>query len=198
MNEPSDILIHNGNKYNMGFFNIPNSFILEPYFKEFPQKRPFYENDTLYRGYFAIYEIINNELWVIDIKTEVYEDGKERQFSVINECLNGEDRIKINWFCGLIHIPLGELAGSIQIGHIPYPIYENYFLIEVQNGNVTRELYLNNDQYIEFRKRQFELFRQTDEYIEMFERLRIRNVSEEEIEVNINLNIFGYLNRILD
>jgi hypothetical protein len=41
---------------------------MEEYFIEFPENRPPAPFSALWRGYIATYEIIDNELWVIEIK----------------------------------------------------------------------------------------------------------------------------------
>jgi hypothetical protein len=139
-----DILIYNGNEYSL----IENP--MEIYFNQFPEKRPKWPHTALWRGYIATFEFIQNELWVIDIKkyegSEII-DGNytEKYTSMINECLDGKDRMKIDWFNGL-------LALLIESRHIEYgSTYEFSTIIEIENGNFQREVDMNYDQYIELR-----------------------------------------------
>ena len=61
---------------------------MENYFEYFPEKRPQWSRTNLWRCYVATFEIIDDELWVIDIKNS-------QNVSITNECLDGSDRMKI-------------------------------------------------------------------------------------------------------
>jgi hypothetical protein len=181
--QESDAIIYNGKKYEL-ILNL--QFPMETYFNEFPEKRPQAIWTSLWRGYVATFEIIENELWVI--KIEKYNDSHER-INITNECLNGNERMKIYWFNGLFVLPHGE-----RVEIIPHAsTYEYYKIIEIHNGNFVKELNINNNQFVEFRDRQFEIYKQTEEYDYTAEGIG-GNYTEEEIDNFLRPNIHTYLN----
>jgi hypothetical protein len=132
-----DYLIYNGITYEI--YENP----MEEYFNEFPRKRPNsgYLSSNLWRGYVATFEIINNELWVIDI--EVYGelviiDGRwiTGLTSVIRKYLK-TNKMKVDWFNGLIFLTQGRY---IKKRHVVTEI-------EIEKGNIVSEynLDLRND-----------------------------------------------------
>jgi hypothetical protein len=160
-NQNPDVLLHNGKKYDLYVF------LMENYFDRFPEKRPhptnFYST-ALWRCYIATFEIIQNELWIIEIKKEDgdYLSGEYdyKETSVINECLDGKDKIKIDWFNGILVFPQNNWGYDL--------IHENYTIIEIQNGNLTKELNLNNEQFLDFIEGQFERYKQSDHFLEKY------------------------------
>jgi hypothetical protein len=187
-----DILIYNGCEFEINTSpTVIATHFLEFYFEKYPERRPKVLSSALWRGYFAIYEIINDELWVIDIKTSNYGGRNElRYVSVINECLDGNNGMKIDWFSGLIVIPQGERVGNINIGWANEIIFEKYKIIEIENGNFIKELNLNHNQYLEFRKRQFELFIKSDKFSNLVEDFGITD------NVFYNVYLFDLLDKI--
>jgi len=191
-----DKIIYNGREYNL------NVNPMEIYFNNFPERRPqpSLRSTALWRGYNATFEIIQNELWIIDIKIEVQTSNTEaRRFtsewvSVINECLNGNSRMKVNWYNGLLVIPYGEIINYVHMGYAS--TYENYFILEIHNGNLMRELNMDYRQFLEFREDQFESYKRTEEYRLFIERNRIFNETEEEIENFLRIFFIDYLERI--
>ena len=114
-----DILIYKNNEYNIG------KGLMKDYFNKYPEKciSIFQFSMTLpsSSGYVAVFEIIKNELWVVDIKiygTE-YTNGKyiPKNISIIDECLDGNDRMKLDWYSGVIIIPQGRRVEEINIGY---------------------------------------------------------------------------------
>jgi hypothetical protein len=170
-----DILIYNGERYNLTIYPM------EYYFKNFPEKHPLRLRSSppptsLYRGYIATFEIIQNELWVIDLKNS-------NNVSIINEVLNGLDRMKVDWFNGRLVIPQGSL--------VIYMTYERYIILQIQNGNFIREININNEQYIELRGMQFEQYKQTEAYRQYCESIRDWYNSEEQMENSIRIVFFN-------
>ena len=191
-----DKIIYDGRKYDL----IVNP--MEIYFNNFPERRPqaSLRSTALWRGYIATFEIIQNELWIVDIKIEVRtSDIGAKKFtskwvSVINECLNGNSRMKVNWYNGLLITPYGEMVNYVHMGYAS--TYENYFVLEIHNGNLKRELNMNYRQFIEFREKQFELYKKTEEYRLFIERNKRNNETEEEMENFLRIFFIDYLERI--
>jgi len=199
-----DVIIYNGNEYPL----IVNP--METYFNEFPEKRPrpLLESSNLWRGYIATFEIIQNELWVVDIKIQgrASAAGDRRinteWVSVIHEVLDGNNRMKIDWLNGLLIIPQGRIIRYVHMGYAS--TYERYLILEIHNGNFIKELNMDNIQFEEFRERQFELFRQTEEYRRLFERMKNNyldrgvSLSDEEIVNFFRIFLIDFLERIYE
>jgi hypothetical protein len=79
-----DLLVYNGKEYEIDIYPSP----IETYFKIHPDKRPetTETSSALDRGYRAKYEIINNELILIDIEIEIFDiDIEKRIFNTYYE-----------------------------------------------------------------------------------------------------------------
>jgi len=145
----SDILIWNGNEYT-----ITANYPMQDYFEIFPEKRPPPAGSALQRGYIATYEIINNELWLIDIKIPngnysiINGNFIIGYTSIINEFLNGEERLKFIWFNGYLILPQGNIIGYEQAGY--EASFENYLIIEIHDGDFIYEMSMNYEQYEEY------------------------------------------------
>jgi hypothetical protein len=118
-----DLLIYNGQQYEIGVFPM------ESYYENYPNRRPgsIGKNTALVRGYRAKYEIINNELFLIDI--EIMRNGNWK--SVFNRYFR--NIIRVNMYTGKINLFNGEMTW-VFIGFTP--IYENYIIIDVIEGNI--------------------------------------------------------------
>ena len=192
-----DRLIYNGVRYNLTVNPM------ELYFNNNPDKRPRpnVTSSALWRGYIATFEIIQNELWVVDIIIDVSTfDYEKRRFtndykSVIQECLDGRDRMKLDWFNGILILPQGRIIEYVHMGYDS--IYENYVLILIENGNYIREINLNNVQYIRLRNNVRESFRNSSEYQELQNKINNGTFTEEDLQyfiyifstINLNNNI---------
>ena len=132
-----DLIIYNGNGYE--FYSYP----METYFEIYPNRRPSRRNinSALLRGYRATYEIINNELILINIETMKFNGNwiqiNNRHF---------RNNIKINTFSGKIHLCNGESTG-IYIGFTP--IFENYIVLSIIDGTVVDFFEINCIEYLE-------------------------------------------------
>jgi len=152
-----DIIIYNGKEYDIDFSVWP----LEEYFREFPEKRPVTDLYTnLWRGYIATFEIIQNELWVIDIKIiddregiieAINPDGTFKYRSIINEIFNGNNRIIIDWFNGMLILPQFNRVELARLC-LSNNANEYYIKLDIQNGIVLNESIMTRDQYIEYEK----------------------------------------------
>jgi hypothetical protein len=106
---------------------------METYFEIYPNRRPGIRgiNSALLRGYRAKYEIINGELILLNIET-MRMNGNWR---IINNNYF-RNRMKVNTFSGKINLFNGRITGVFMAFT---PIYENYIILEIQNGNLIRE-----------------------------------------------------------
>jgi hypothetical protein len=165
-----DILMYKGNKYAL--FENP----MESYFNDFPKKRPPAANTALRRGYIATFEIIQNELWVIDITTN-------SGISIIYDVLDRKNRMKIDWFNGLLFLPHGKLVKYIRYESI----YEYYKIIEIEKGNYITEFDLNYEQYDRFSEAQYKISRKIESYEKIYNLLNDGTMPEE---------LLNYFNRV--
>ena len=177
---------------------------LEVYFKSNPDKRPnrkdMLMSSALWRGYIATFEVLNNELFVKDIVilTSQDEDNEdEKWISVYNEVFNKIEPTKVDWLNGLLVIPHGEIINYVHMGY--GSTYENYTILEILNGNLTKERYLNYREYEVFKENQFQAYKKTKEYEEKVK--MFQNEGERDIKfLNSFLKNFviDYTSKILD
>jgi rRNA processing protein Krr1/Pno1 len=195
----SDILIYNGKKYSLTVNPM------EGYFKKYPEKRPKGGSTALWRGYVATFEIIDNELFVVDIEIEnntvTIIDGKVKNAelgwkSIINECLDGQRPMKVDWFSGLLILPQGKLVKYVHMGY--GSTYEYYTLIEIENGNYIREFNLNNEQYNKYRNAQYEAYKKTNEYQEIFDKLNDGTMPDEMLDYFIKTYEIEYMTKEIE
>ena len=141
-----DLIIYNGKEYEIGVYPM------ETYFKIYPDKRP--ENtgtsSALNRGYRAKYEIINNEIILMDIEIEIFDiDLVNQIFNIYWQSAlekNIGNRIKVNTFTGKINLFNGKETG-VYIGFTP--IYEYYKILEIENGYFITEYDENCYEYLQ-------------------------------------------------
>lgn len=158
-----DNIIYNGIEYDL------NSNPLEKYFKKNPDKRPNGDimSSALWRGYVATFEIKDNQLYLKDIKIECQDTTSKESYntiweSVINEVFPNQKEIKIDWLTGLLVIPNGELVNYVHLGY--GSTYEEYILLEINKGDLKKELNFKSNEYEKFKEKQFQIFKQTKEY----------------------------------
>jgi hypothetical protein len=190
-----DILIYQGKKYNL------NSNPLEPFFEQYPDKRPQEGFSTaLWRGYIAIFEFIDNKLYAVDISVIASKDslGKYISYrkSIMNQVFPGQDKVLIDWFSGLLVVPYGRLKHYVHMGYAS--IYSKYLLIELDKGLYIQERRFEGKEYDKFRHQQFLAFKQTEEYKKIFDELsKQENSSPEFLDSFIEIYVIDYTTKIL-
>ncbi|MCL2520595.1 MAG: hypothetical protein FWE37_06300 [Spirochaetaceae bacterium] len=125
----SDRVIFNDRQYNT------LSFPLEIYFETYPERRPEITHwiSALTRGYIATFEVINNELILIDIDENFLND-----YLWLG--------MKMAFFTGKINLINGEATG-VNSGFMP--IYQNYLVLEVREGVVIASYNLTAYEYLQ-------------------------------------------------
>ena len=94
-----DILIYKGKKYSL--FTNP----LDGYFKKYPDKKPKTRtvSSANWRGYVAIFELIDSTLFLRDIEVGLSTNKK----SAMDEVFPGQNAVVVDWFNGLFgRIPI--------------------------------------------------------------------------------------------
>lgn len=147
-----DVLIYEGNEYPL------NQTILEPYFKRFPEKKP--ESDVvctaLWRGYIATFEIVKDELLIKDL--DVFQSIKPKLTTYENIFPDN----KFSWYSGLIRIDKfrGEFDDEAEDATFEY--------LEIYRGVLIQKRVMNYTELCEFKAEQFEYFKETEAYKEVF------------------------------
>jgi hypothetical protein len=191
-----DKIIYNGKEYRL------NSNPLEPYFEKFPDKRPKSEimSTSLWRGYVATFEVRDNQLFLKDIEILCSDTTSKETFSikwrsVINDVFPDQNNIKIDWFTGILVIPYGELINYVHMGY--GSTYENYILLEFDQGNLKQDLQMNYKEYEKFKERQFQAFKKTKEYKKIKSDFKKDGYSVEFTDVFLKNFIIEYTSKIL-
>jgi hypothetical protein len=170
-----DILIYKGKKYSL--YTNP----LEGYFRKYPDKKP--KTSTVstsnWRGYVAIFEIIDSTLFLRDIEIEVSDDKNGLlKKSVMDEVFPGQNIVALEWFNGLLTLPYGQLLRYVHMGY--NSAFEYYIILEIRLGNLTKAKDFKYEDYAKFRDKQFELFQRTTEYKEALSALKEKFKSTDE------------------
>lgn len=196
-----DKLIYNGIEYNL--FTNP----LEIYFEKNPEKRPTHAyggvvigSSSLWRGYVATFEIKNNKLIVKDIQILCIDTTENNSHdieweSVLIEVFPEQKELEVDWFTGLLVLPLGNLMNYIHEGY--GSTYENYIILEINEGNLKTEKHFNYIEYEKFKERQFQVFKQTKEYKKIKKDLKKKGNSGKFIDSFLRSSITDYTSVIM-
>ena len=160
----SDRLIYNGRTYSLF------EGTMELYFFEYPEKRPQNFHSALYRGYIATFEIIQNELWVVDIEkydSEItHNRGTPTYVSFAHECFDGKDRMKVDWFSGLLFLPQRKYFSNLFEYLQPY---RNFKVMVIQNGYFMGQFKMSYRKFNKYAERNMERHKEKEESKKMLE-----------------------------
>lgn len=176
---------------------------MEAYFEKHPDRKPKggCMSTALWRGYVASFVVTNGVLQLKDTEIQVHVEKEDNSYpydwkSVLKDvCPDGKPLV-IDWFSGILVLPYGDLKNYIHMGYAS--TYENYILVEVNEGKVGREKRLNAEEYDKFREKQFKAFRKTDEYGKMVEEMKKDGDSQEGIDEFLKIFVVEYTSRFLD
>jgi len=175
-----DIVIYQGEAFGL---HRPTPII--SYFQRYPERRlppPEIIITGNLRGYIARYEFIDSVLYLTDIQGR----GRGR----LREFFPSVDEVRVYWFSGLLVL------------HRTLNNQDNYVILELENGVLKRSKRLFGiEEYREFLEKQFQAFKQTEEYQAVKEQLREhranRHRSDEDVERIVRRSIIGYTSKIL-
>lgn len=186
--EPNFIKI-DGKEYDL--LNDP----LEKYFQEHPENHPIFgekfikkdeKGETYFttstgnwRGYVAYFEIINNELFLTDLKIDDSNSGL--LISVYNKIFPDTKTVKLN-YSGILTVPTGDFIDSDNFGFSSY--YKSYLLLTIKNDHLEKIKELQNKDYMKFKIKQFEEFQKTKDYKIAYEDYLKSNTESEKIELS--------------
>jgi len=191
-----DKINYNGKEYNL------NSNPLEVYFEKNPNKRPKSEvrSSALWRGYVATFEIIDNQLFLKDIVIQ-YRDTTSKGSnnsnwkSVLNEVFTDQKNIQVDWYTGLLVLPQGKVVNYVHMGY--GSTYQHYTILEFNKGVLTQEKQFKRKAYEKFKEKQFQVFKQTEDYHKMKSDLLQKGNSEEFIDSFLRSYVTEYTAKIL-
>jgi len=201
-----DKIIYKGKEYRLG-----DSYPLESYFAQYPDKRP-KSNITfsaLWRGYVAMFEIIDNQLFLKDIEIKIYtknEKGMDESSwkSVLNEVFPNQELVKMDCFMGLLVLPYEEKNYAHREYDLPK---EHYILLEIDKGKLKKERKFYNGEFKEFEEKQFQAFKKTEEYEKvkaelkkLYEETKVEyniEYKDEDIDAHLRNGIIYYTSKIL-
>lgn len=161
--QAGDKLLMDGKEYSI------HTNPLAPYLEKNPGKLPkrTVTSSALWRGYIATWTIKDDHLSLIDVQmmqaTSQSKEGSSTEMgSVMEHMFPGQKEIAADWYTGHIIVPDGKLVNYIHMGYAS--TYENYILLRVENGVVTRKWKADRAEFIKFRDAQFTAFKKTEEY----------------------------------
>jgi len=203
-----DLLIYKGKEYKL------QTNPLEAYFEKHPDKRPNKGGSSaLWRKYIATFKIKDNYLYLEDIATQftkitkiTKEESKKNKtiknfkFKSIKKSIKEEifkkQIIKIDWFTGILVLPYGKMINYVHMGY--GSTYENYILLEVQKGKITKKKDLTAKEYQLFKEVQFSEFKKTNEYKKIVSELKNQGSSQEFIDNFLRDVVIEYSSKFLD
>ncbi|MDZ4845374.1 MAG: hypothetical protein SH857_07465 [Chitinophagales bacterium] len=166
----SDILICNEREYYL------NRSPLEPFFKKFADKK--LETKTvctaLWRGYFATYEIKDNQLYVRDL--EILSGVSLEMESILGKIFPNNG--KYEWYSGLIRID--DFRGEFDEEE-PSSMFE---FLEILKGDFIKKRTMSYEELQIFKKLQFDYFKRTEEYQEVFSMWKNNNKGMEDSKID--------------
>lgn len=142
-----------------------------------------------WRGYIATWEVAGGKLWLRRVDVMRAQGTVKRTVSVMTFDKNGKlvegapkeeemtnyvrhdvrsemfpnrGDVVADWYSGTLIVPKGEVVNYVHMGY--GSTFERYTVIWVRRGEVTRQLDLRADQFMELRKQRFKAYQQTDEY----------------------------------
>ena len=192
-----DRITYLGEKYAM------HTNPLESYFEKHPDRKPDggVMSTALWRGYVATFTVTNGVLQLQDIEIQVHVEKEDNSYpyewkSVLRDvCPEGKPLV-IDWFSGILVLPYGDLKNYVHMGYAS--TYENYILLEVNEGKIGKEKRLNAEEYDKFRDKQFKAFKKTDEYKKMVGEMKKDGDSQERIDEFLRIFVVRYTSRFLD
>lgn len=169
---------------------------MEPYFNYYPSKRPVINKDStiIARGYIAEYALIEQQLYLRDLKVPLNGDYQNLISSTKNIFTNEVIDLKMHWVDGLFDVGLGR-PNFAQSKDSLNPIYDSYFIFELKRGLVKSTNIFSYKQYKSFKDYQWERFRYSEEYTKLYNKLLQTTMEPSDIQLHIYNHILFYSKR---
>lgn len=85
-----------------------------------------------WRGYIGTWEILDNRLYLVELRGTVFADEGEREVSLKDIFPDYPKRVFAHWYTGSLRIPEGELLEYVHMGF--QSTYESDLLLEIEKG----------------------------------------------------------------
>ncbi|MBW3519848.1 hypothetical protein [Flavobacterium sp. NKUCC04_CG] len=166
---------------------------METYFNYYPQKRPVVNKDStiISRGYIAEYEIVNNQMYLRDLKTPLEGNYQHLISNTKNIITENAAPLKLHWIDGLFDVGIGN-PNYPDTKDTLNPVYNTYFVFETKRGVVINTNLFNYKQYKAFKDYQWERFRPTAAYKKLYDKLLLTTLDPSAIQAHIYHNILFY------
>jgi hypothetical protein len=137
-----------------------------------------------WRGYTGTWEIKGGRLWLRKVSVNFNRNDPERpdlkfddppdlskckaeskyywQCDQTRDLFPGGGDILADWYSGTLIVPTGEITEYVHMGY--GSTYSRYLVVWVRKGEVTRQLDLDEKQFMELRRERFEAFKKTRTY----------------------------------
>lgn len=92
---------------------------------------------ALWRGYVGVWEILDDRLYLVQLKGTLESGAKASMKTVFPECT---DRVFADWYSGTIRVPRGEMIEYVHAGF--GSVYERDLLLDVEHG-IVRATHVN-------------------------------------------------------
>lgn len=194
-----DNIIYEGKEYKL------HTNSMEPYFAKHPDKRPASEisSSALWRGYTATFELKSKVLMLKDIRI-MYADKKKEELedysmswkSVKDKLIPKGKELKIDWFSGILVLPHGEMVDNVHMGY--GSTFSHYILLEITQGKLTGKRAYDHTQYSQFRTKQYNAYKKTEEYAKHATRLKKEGWTQKAIDSFLSGYIVKYTSKFLD
>lgn len=169
---------------------------LEQFLKNNPNKRPvpIKEGDLANRGYIAEFTLDDkdNTLYLTNVFVEEASSNTKEK-SIKQQILGkGVEKIPMYWINGLYDFGLGDPKVSPTEER---PLFDNYLIIEVNRGRVTKYNTFNYKQMERFKSYQWNQFYNTTHYRRVFRLLEESGMDTDRIKDHIRYHVIFYSKR---
>jgi hypothetical protein len=163
-----DHLVYQGEKYRLHVNPLEELFLKKE------ELRPETEiiSSANWRGYIATFSINEGSLVVSEITINKSDLNKEHGYlkeSVLLDVFPNEADRKMDWFSGLLVVPIGKRTGYVHLSYASQ--YESYLIIRINNGLVQESTEMDLKEYMDYKVRQFEVYKISPEYESLYSEL---------------------------
>lgn len=154
-------------------------------------------SSDLWRGYIATFAVREERLYLDDVRVPV--SGDEEYRSVMKELFDDPAPRIATWYTGNLIVPPGELVEYVHMGYAS--TYSAYTIVTVVNGEVRKQRELNQDEFEQFRRAQYEAWKKTPAYAEMLAETKkgASSISDEMAEEFVlRFASEEYMSRVID
>lgn len=191
-----DKLLYNGKEYSI----VESKFLSHFFVNKADHTQTTFDSEVfvstgMRQGYIGTFQIENNQLYVTAIQKYYMEDMQIKRENAYASLFPNTTRTKAGWVSGLMLA--GEVPEEgIKNGDSP----KNYILLEIKDGTIIKERKLNKKELNNFKKKQYQSFKNTEEYNTVFNQLKTQApdyVSDKSIDEAIKQFILKHSGKIL-